>query len=97
MSFFNDAYQGTLLPLMGPGTSGFGATALNIVFDAADKVVSVNNPSPDSRNRQFQLIPGGNSRYDAASKTLFLEITMSQNGFTPIPMHIQMIYKGPRP
>lgn len=97
VTFFNEAFGSGFLPLMVPGVSGFGATALDIVFDANDKVVSVNNPTPDSRNRQFALIPGGNSRYDAATKTLYLEMVMTQNGFAPIPMHIRMVYKKPRP
>ena len=78
VTFYNDAFGSGFLPLMTPGVSGYGATALDIVFDDNDKVVSVNNPAPDSRNRQFQLIPGGNSRYDASTKTLYLEMTMSQ-------------------
>ena len=97
VTFYNPVFGSGFIPLMAPGLSGFGATALTIVFDANDKVVSVNNPSPDSRNRQFTLIPGGNSRYEVASKTLFLEMTMSQNGFLPMPMHIQFIFKKPRP
>lgn len=96
VSFYNDAYGAGLIPLMAPGVSGFGGTAMDIVFGANDKVVSVNNPAPDSRNRQFTLRAGGNSRYDAASKTLFLEIIFTQNGQLPTPMHIQMIYKRAR-
>ena len=97
VTFYNDAFGSGFLPLMTPGVSGYGATALDIVFDDNDKVVSVNNPAPDSRNRQFQLIPGGNSRYDASTKTLYLEMTMSQDGFAPTPMHIRMEYLKPRP
>lgn len=92
---FNTAYSGAsqaFLPLQTTGgASGFGGTALVITFDANDNVVSVNNPEPDSRNRQFQLIPNGNSRYDAGTGTLYLEMTMSQTGFAPIPMHIRMV------
>jgi hypothetical protein len=97
VSFFNDLFQGNFVPLMTPGASGFGAAQLHIVFDANDKVASLSTTGTDARNRQFQLITGGNSRFDPATKTLFLEMTMSQSGFADIPMHIQMIYKGPRP
>lgn len=92
VSFYNSAYEAGLVPLMTPGVSGFGATELNIVFDANDKVVSVNNPAPDARNRQFQLIPGGDSRFDESTKTLYLKMTMGQVGFEPIPMDIVMSY-----
>lgn len=97
--FYNTAFgpTGTFIPLeTGAGPSGFGATTLDIVFGVNDKVISVNNPAPDSRNRQFKLIEGANSYYDASSKTLFLEMTMSQVGFAPIPMHIVMKYKKSR-
>jgi hypothetical protein len=97
VSFYNSAYGAGLLPLMVPGVSGFGATALDIVFDANDKVTSVNNPAPDSRNRQFTLTPGGDSRYDPATKTLYLKMSMSQNGFDPIPMDIKMEFIKARP
>lgn len=97
VSFYNDAFGTGYMPLLTPSVSGLGGTALDIVFDASDKVVSVNNPSPTSTNRQFTLTPGGNSRYDAATKTLYLEITMTQNGYLPTPMHIKMKYQKARP
>lgn len=97
VSFFNTAFNSGFWPLMVPGTSGLGATAMDIVFDANDNVVSVNNPAPDARNRQFSLVSGGNNRYDAASRTLYLEIEMNQNGFAPIPMSVSMKYKAARP
>jgi len=92
---YNTYYTGAsqaFIPLQTTGgASGFGGTALVITFDANDNVVSVNNPEPDSRNRQFQLIPNGSSRYDAGTRTLYLEMTMSQTGFAPVPMHIRMV------
>lgn len=97
VTFWNQAFDFTFLPLMAPGATGFGATGMNIEFDASDKVVSVVNPAPDSRNRNFNLIPGGNSRYDPALKTVFLEINFTQNGTIPTPMHIQLVYKSKRP
>ena len=92
VSFWNTAFPATFLPLMTPGGSGFGGTAMEINFDASDKVVSCINPSPDSRNRNYSLIPGGNSRYDAAEKALYLEIFFTQNGQIPTPMHIKLEY-----
>ena len=97
VTFYNDAFGAGLFPLMVPGASGLGGTAMDIVFDANDKVVSVNNPTPDSRNRQVTLTPGGNSRYDAATKTLYLEMTFTQNGFLPALWHVKMKYQKPRP
>lgn len=96
VSFFNTAFGSGFLPLQTPAVSGFGGTALDIVFDENDNVISVNNPAPDARNRQFQLIPGGNSRYDEATKTLYLKMAMTQNGFDPIPMDIVMEFVRPR-
>jgi hypothetical protein len=97
VTFYNTYFSAGFLPLMVPGASGFGATALDIVFGDNDRVTSVNNPAPDSRNRQFQLTPGGNSRYDNATKTLYLKMSMTQNGFDPIPMDIIMEFQKPRP
>lgn len=97
VTFYNDAFKGTFLPLMVPGASGFGGTALDIVFDNNDKVISVNNPTPDARNRQFALDPSGNSRYDAAKKTLYLDLIFTQNGFAPAPINIRMEYLKQRP
>jgi hypothetical protein len=96
VSFYNDAYAGTLIPLMTPGASGLGATAMDITFDASDKVVAISNPAMDSRQRNVTLAPGGNSRYDAATKTLYLELIFTQNGFQPAPFHIKMKYTKPR-
>ncbi|MBA2330021.1 MAG: DUF1735 domain-containing protein [Flavisolibacter sp.] len=98
VSFLNTAFNAGFIPLMVPGASGFGGTGMAIVFDENDKVISVTNPvPPDSRNRQVALNPSGNSRYDNATKTLYLDIIFTQNGFDPIPMRITMTFLRVRP
>ncbi len=65
------------------GSTAFGATSPRYTFDLAnDKAISVVNTTPDDgRGRTFYLAPGTTtSGYNPATKIIFLEYFMTQNG-----------------
>jgi len=97
---FENPSSGILQPmfLVGGGTSALGATDPAFTFDASDKLVSVTNDAPDDgRGRQFVINPAvTDSRYDPATKTIYMACIGSQNGRPPNYLYDTLVYIGPR-
>ena len=97
---FENPSSGILQPmfLVGGGTSALGATDPAFTFDASDKLVSVTNDAPDDgRGRQFVINPAvTDSRYDPATKTIYMAYIGSQNGRPPNYLYDTLVYIGPR-
>jgi hypothetical protein len=79
------------------GTAAFGAATPQYNFDATtNKLTSVQNLTPDARNRAFTPNPAVNSRFDPASHNVILGYTMTQNGRPTQYIYDTLVYKGPR-
>lgn len=81
------------------GITSFGATAPQYIFDlATDKLIDVRNLAPDDgRGRAFQLNPAvTDSRYDAATKTIYAAYLMTQIGRPNQEIYDTLTYVGPR-
>jgi hypothetical protein len=84
----------------------FGPTGSINVFGNAEpqynldpvtnKLISIDNLDPDSRNRRFTVNPADDSRYDPATKTLYLSYFMDQNGRPTQTIKDTLVYQGPR-
>ncbi|MER3497876.1 MAG: hypothetical protein C4308_04205 [Chitinophagaceae bacterium] len=79
--------------------TAFGATTPQYTFNTSNQLVSVVNTSPpDSRNRQLAINPAiTTSRWDPATKTMYLAYIMTQNGRPPQYIYDTMFYLRPRP
>lgn len=97
---FSSQELGPLQPAFAGGSpTGFGATAPQFTFDpATDKLVSVVNLAPDDgRGRTFFLNPAvPDSRYDAATQTIYAAYVMTQNGRPNQLIYDTLVYRGPR-
>jgi hypothetical protein len=82
----------------GGGLAGFGAATPQYNFDpTTDKLTSVTNLTPDSRNRAFPLNPAiTTSRFDNATHNIYLDYEMTQNGRPTQFIYDTLIYIGPR-
>ncbi len=77
--------------------TSFGAAIPEFTFDlATDKLLSIANLQPDSRNRRFSLDPAHPSSYNPSTKTLDLYYIMDQNGRPSQFIHALLTYVGPR-
>jgi hypothetical protein len=63
---------------------------------ATDKLISIDNPAQDSRNRRFTVNPADDSRYDPATKTLYLSYFMDQDTRPQQTIKDTLVYIGPR-
>ncbi|MEO7767801.1 MAG: DUF1735 domain-containing protein [Ferruginibacter sp.] len=81
--------------------TAFGATRPILAFDlVSDKLLSVTNDPGvvDSRNRQFHINAAvTDSRYDAATKTVYAAYIMTQNGRPDQQIYDTLSYTGVRP
>ncbi|MBS1599537.1 MAG: DUF1735 domain-containing protein [Bacteroidetes bacterium] len=92
---------GTLQPAFTPGggITVFGATEPRFVFDPATNLVTsvYNNAPDDGRGRAFQLNPAiTDSRYDPATKTIYVAYIMKQNGRPNQFLYDTLVYVGSR-
>ncbi|TKK70977.1 DUF1735 domain-containing protein [Ilyomonas limi] len=97
----NTPEGGNLQPAFTPGggVTVFGATAPRFTFDpVTNAVVSVENTIPDDgRGRTLQLNPAvTDSRYDPATKTIYVAYIMKQNGRPDQYIYDTLTYVGPR-
>lgn len=97
---FND-YTGTFLlaAFSATGATQFGATTPVYTFDpSTDKLIAVTNSTPDDgRGRTLNLDPAiTNSRFDAATKTIYAAFYMTQNGRPNQYFRDTLTYKGGR-
>lgn len=97
---FATGEEGALQPgfTAGGGATGFGAATPQFAFDlTTNKLTGMTNLTPDSRNRSFRPNPAvPDSRYDPATKTLYLAYIMSQNGRPDQFIYDTLTYVGPR-
>lgn len=102
VEWINTAFAGDVgyHPLMTPGVSGFGATTAAHVFDAAtDKVIDTYNAWPNPSNGRA-FIPNAavtDSRYDPATKKIYVAFIMTQPGFQPMPIYDTLTFLRARP
>ncbi len=94
---------GTLQPAFtaGGGITAFGATEPRFVFDPNTNLVTnvYNNAPDDGRGRAFHLDPAylpDSSRYDPATKTIYVNYIMTQNGRPNQSIRLTMVYQGSR-
>lgn len=83
----------------GQGTVGFGATNPQFTFDpTSNALINVTNlAAPDSRHRAFAINPAvTDSRYDPASKTMYLAYIMTQTGRPTQYIYDTLVYTGSR-
>lgn len=90
-----------LLPAFtsGGGATAFGATSARFYFDpATDKLTQVENILPDDgRGRKLRINPDiTDSRYDAATGTIYAAFIMSQNGRPDQYFYDTLRFVGPR-
>jgi len=93
-----------LQPAMTAGNAGgtqFGAASPVFTFDlATDKLINVDNAIPDDgRGRDFMLnpaAPASDNLYDPATKTIYANYIMVQNGRPNQIIRMVMKYVGPR-
>ena len=92
----NDNLQPALTS--GGGPTAFGAATPQFTFDATDKLINVNNTTPDDgRGRAFRLNPAvTDSRYDPVTKKVHAAYLMSQNGRPDQEIYLTFTYIGPR-
>ncbi len=79
--------------------TGFGQTAPKFVFDPAnDKLIDcINDFSPITNGRAFRVNPAvTTSRWDAATKTIYAAIILSQPGRPDLQIFDTLYYEGPR-
>jgi hypothetical protein len=97
---FSTTQNGALQPGFTPGggATGFGAATPQFAFDLSTNLLTgMTNLTPDSRNRAFRPNPAvSDSRYDPATKTLYLAYIMSQNGRPDQFIYDTLKYAGPR-
>jgi hypothetical protein len=86
-----------------PGTLGaptaFGATTPLFIFDpVTDKLVDVQNTTPDDGRGRFLHLNAAitTSRYDPATKTIYAAYIMTQNGRPDQQIYDTLHYVGPR-
>ena len=86
-----------------PGTIGaptaFGATTPLFIFDpVTDKLVDVQNTTPDDGRGRFLHLNAAitTSRYDAATRTIYAAYIMTQNGRPDQQIYDTLTYVGPR-
>ncbi len=100
-NWFSTSTSGTG-PMIGfgdtEGTASFGAATPVFTFDpTTNLLLSIANPSADARNRAFRLNPAvTDSRYDPATKTIYMAYIMSQNGRPDFFLYDTLTYSGPR-
>ena len=85
VTFFNYYRGDGLQPAFtaGGGPTAFGATSPKLVFDATTNALTavVNTTPDDGRGRTFLINPAvTDSRFDAATKTVYAAYIMTQNG-----------------
>lgn len=80
------------------GVASFGAATPQFAFDlGTNKLTGVTNLTPDSRNRAFKLNPEvTDSRYDPATKTIYIAYIMGQDGRPDMKIYDTLTYSGPR-
>ena len=92
--------SGNLQPAFtsGGGTTAFGAATPKFTFDAADKLINVNNSTADDgRGRAFRLNTAvTDSRYDPVTKKIHAAYLMLQNGRPDQEIYITFTYVGTR-
>jgi len=95
-----NGFNSALLPAFtaSGGATQFGATAPRFTFDATNKLVAVKNDIPDDgRGRVLVMNPAvTDSRYDAATKKMYLSFIMKQNGRPDQFFYDTLSYIGPR-
>jgi hypothetical protein len=82
----------------GGGATVFGAATPQFTFDlTSNKLTDVTNLTADSRNRNFRLNPAvTDSRWDPATKTIYLAYIMGQNGRPDQFIYDTLTYVGSR-
>jgi len=82
----------------GGGAAVFGAATPEFAFDlTTNKLTGITNLTPDGRNRAFRPNPAvTDSRWDPATKTVYLAYIMSQTGRTDQFIYDTLKYVGPR-
>jgi hypothetical protein len=98
---FNTSGGGNLEPFFNPAgaLNVFGAATPLFSFDLnSNALLSVVNSTPDDgRGRKFQMDPAvTTSRYDPATKTMYLAYLMFQNGRPTQYIKDTLTYTGPR-
>ncbi len=100
LTIFNNSRGDNLQPGFTPGCgpTAFGAASPKYTFDANDKLVSVVNIIPDDgRGRAFQVAPlAGSNYFDPATKTIYMNYIMKQNGRPDQTLTLTWTYIGPR-
>ncbi len=78
--------------------TSFGSTEARFTLDlATDKITNVDNTQDDDgRGRTFHLNAAEDSRYDAATKTVYAAFVMTQNGRPNQFFYDTLVYKGSR-
>lgn len=82
------------------GTVGFGNTSPEFAFDPTSNLLIdvTNDVTVDSRNRQFHLNTAvADSRFDPATKSMYIAYTMTQNGRPTQYIYDTLTYIGVRP
>ena len=98
----NNDYTGTkLLPGFadGPAATQFGAITPVFTFDASGNLLTIANPSVDSRNRQLVLNPAAaasDNKFSLANKSITMNLLFKQNGRPDLNMVFKYTYAGPR-
>lgn len=100
VTFYDGNGSGALQPgfTSSGGTTAFGAASPQYTFDASNKLMNVNNTTPDDgRGRAFRLnTTVTDSRYDPLTKKIHAAYLMSQNGRPDQEIYIVFTYVGPR-
>jgi hypothetical protein len=101
VALFNQYFGAGLVPAFTSGgdPTAFGAATPLFTFDpATDKLVSVVNTTPDDgRGRAFAMHPTvTDSRFDPATKTMYLAYILKQNGRPNMSIYDTLTYVGPR-
>jgi hypothetical protein len=83
----------------GNSATAFGAATPIFLFDATNKLSNVLNMDPDDgRGRAFEMNPAvTDSRYDAATKTIYGSYFLKQTGRPNMLIDVVFTYIGPRP
>jgi hypothetical protein len=93
---------GNLQPAFTTGNAAqtqFGAAVPVYVFDANNKLVSIDNPGQDGRHRAFKpnpAAPATDNVFDLSTKSVTLNYIMSQDGRPDQYIVMKLTYVGPR-
>jgi hypothetical protein len=79
--------------------ASFGAATPQYNFDpTTNLLISIDNLTPDSRNRAFRVNPAvTDSRWDPSTGNIYMAYIMSQNGRPDQMIYDTLTYVGPRP